>query len=150
MFEARRVMRALSKRFLLLLLTGILTTATALGVQPTEPNAPASAEPDLNFPTVLYGAAYYSEYMPYDRLDQDVALMKAAGLNVVRMGESTWSLWEPEDGQFDYAWMDRIVDAMGKAGIRVILGTPTYSIPAWMAHQHPEILAHYPDGRANS
>ena len=67
--------------------------------------------------------------------------MKAAGLNVVRMGESTWSLWEPEDGRFEYAWMDRIVDAMGKAGIKVILGTPTYSIPAWMAHQHPEILA---------
>jgi beta-galactosidase len=56
------------------------------------------------------------------------------------MGESTWSLWEPEDGQFDYAWMDRIVDAMGKAGIKVILGTPTYSIPAWMYHEHPEIL----------
>ena len=82
--------------------------------------------------------------MPGDqnaRLEKDVALMKAAGLNVVRMGESTWSLWEPADGQFDYAWMDRIVDAMGKAGIKVILGTPTYSIPAWMAHQHPEILA---------
>ena len=57
------------------------------------------------------------------------------------MGESTWSLWEPEDGHFEYAWMDHIVDAMGKAGIKVILGTPTYSIPAWMAHQHPEILA---------
>jgi beta-galactosidase len=38
------------------------------------------------------------------------------------MGESTWSLWEPEDGQFEYAWMDRVVDAMGKAGIKVILG----------------------------
>ena len=104
--------------------------------------------PDLNFPTVLYGAAYYNEYMPQDmpggqaaRLDKDVALMKDAGLNVVRMGESTWSLWEPEDGRFEYAWMDRVVDAMGKAGIKVILGTPTYSIPAWMAHQHPEILA---------
>jgi len=98
----------------------------------------------LDFPTVLYGAAYYNEYMPGDqqaRLDKDVALMKAAGLNVVRMGESTWSLWEPEDGSFEYAWMDRIVDAMGKAGIKVILGTPTYSIPAWMAHQHPEMLA---------
>ena len=46
--------------------------------------------------------------------------------------------------------MDHIVDAMGKAGIKVILGTPTYSIPAWMAHQHPEILARYPDGRPNS
>ena len=113
----------------------------------------AQAAPDLNFPTVLYGAAYYNEYMPGDqaaRLDKDVALMKAAGLNVVRMGESTWSLWEPEDGQFDYAWMDHIVDAMGKAGIKVILGTPTYSIPAWMAHQHPEILARYAGDRANS
>ncbi len=107
--------------------------------------APESALLTIDFPTVLYGVAYYNEYMPRRpqaaRLDKDVALMKAAGLNVVRMGESTWSLWEPEDGQFDYAWMDRIVDAMGKAGIKVILGTPTYSIPAWMAHQHPEILA---------
>jgi beta-galactosidase len=109
----------------------------------TQPPA-AARQPDIDFPTVLYGAAYYNEYMPGDqqaRLDKDVAMMKAAGLNVVRMGESTWSLWEPEDGQFEYAWMDRIVDAMGKAGIKVILGTPTYSIPAWMAHQHPEILA---------
>ena len=108
------------------------------------------AAPDIDFPNVLYGASYYHEYMPYERLEQDVALMKDAGFNVVRMGESTWSLWEPEDGQFEYAWMDRVVDAMGNAGIKVILGTPTYSIPAWMAHQHPEILAVYPDGRKNS
>ena len=107
----------------------------------------AAGGPDLSFPTVLYGAAYYNEYMPGDdaehavRLEKDVALMKAAGLSVVRMGESTWSLWEPADGQFEYAWMDRVVDAMGKAGIKVILGTPTYSIPAWMARQHPEIFA---------
>jgi beta-galactosidase len=90
---------------------------------------------------VLYGAAYYSEYNPYERLDKDVALMKAADITVVRMGESTWSLWEPEDGEFKYAWMDRVVDAMGKAGIKVIMGTPTYSIPTWMYHAHPEILA---------
>ena len=112
-----------------------LLRASAQDVPKALPN------PSLNFPTVLYGAAYYHEYMPYERLDKDVALMKAAGLNVVRMGESTWSLWEPEDGRFEYAWMDRVVDAMGKAGIKVILGTPTYSIPAWMAHQHPEIFA---------
>jgi len=97
------------------------------------------AQPE--FPTILYGAAYYHEYMPYERLDKDVALIKAAGFNVVRLGESTWSLWEPEDGRFEYAWMDRVVEAMGKAGIKVIMGTPTYSVPAWMAHQHPEILA---------
>ena len=95
-------------------------------------SADSSAAPTLQ--TVLYGAAYYHEYMPYDRLDKDVALMKEAGLNVVRMGESTWSLWEPADGHFEYAWMDRVVDAMGKAGIKVIMGTPTYSIPTWLYH----------------
>ncbi len=90
--------------------------------------------------TVLYGAAYYTEYMPYERLDQDVALMQKAGINVVRMGESSWGLWEPEDGRFDFAWMDRVVDRMQKAGIKVILGTPTYSVPAWMYKEHPEVF----------
>lgn len=131
------------KRFLAIL-TMILVAGGVCVAQKGEPStAMKAASPTLDFPTVLYGAAYYNEYMPGDqqaRLVKDVELMKAAGINVVRMGESTWSLWEPEDGQFDYAWMDRIVDAMGKAGIKVILGTPTYSIPAWMAHQHPEIL----------
>jgi beta-galactosidase len=92
------------------------------------------------FTSVLYGAAYYHEYEPYERLDQDISMMKKAGLNVVRMGESTWSLWEPEDGRFEYAWMDRVVDAMGKAGIKVVMGTPTYSIPTWLYHEHPEVL----------
>jgi beta-galactosidase len=91
--------------------------------------------------TVLYGTSYYSEYMPYERLDQDITLMRQAGIDVVRMGESTWSLWEPEDGHFDYSWMDRVIEAMGKAHIKVILGTPTYSIPPWMYKEHPEILA---------
>ena len=123
----------------------ILQCAVLVAKAQNQPSA--GAGPDLSFPTVLYGAAYYNEYMPGDdadhaaRLEKDVALMKAAGLNVVRMGESTWSLWEPADGQFEYAWMDRVVDAMAKAGIKVILGTPTYAIPAWMAHQHPEIFA---------
>ncbi|MGB6192169.1 MAG: beta-galactosidase [Terracidiphilus sp.] len=137
-------MRVSGKRFLAiisLMLSAVLALgAAAFGAQRADSNATAPAKSDLDFPTVLYGAAYYHEYMPYERLDKDIALMKAAGFNVVRMGESTWSLWEPEDGQFEYAWMDRVVDAMGKAGIKVILGTPTYSIPAWMAHQHPEIL----------
>ena len=101
----------------------------------------AAAQEPVRFDNVLYGAAYYHEYMPYDRLDKDVALMHQAGLTVVRMGESTWSLWEPEDGHFEYAWMDRVVAAMQKAGIKVIMGTPTYSIPTWMYHAHPEVLA---------
>lgn len=125
-----------------LALAGLLMCAA--GAQQRDANSRAEAQKAIEFPTVLYGAAYYNEYMPGDqdaRLTKDIELMKAAGLNVVRMGESTWSLWEPEDGKFEYAWMDHIVDAMGKAGIKVILGTPTYSLPGWMAHQHPEILA---------
>lgn len=138
-------MHASSKRFLAIF---CLTILLAVSSGQAQQAAPATGVgPDLDFPNVLYGVAYYNEYMPGDeadraaRLEKDVALMKAAGLTVVRMGESTWSLWEPEDGQFEYAWMDRVVDAMGRAGIKVILGTPTYSLPAWMAHQHPEILA---------
>lgn len=94
-----------------------------------------------DFRKPLYGAAYYSEYTPTDRLDKDIQLMKEAGLTVVRVGESTWSLFEPQDGVFEFAWMDRILDALHEAGIKVILGTPTYSIPAWMAASHPEVLA---------
>jgi beta-galactosidase len=119
-----------------------LLSLTAPATAAAQPPSPA-VKP---FSTILYGAAYYHEYMPYERLDKDIALMKAAGFTVVRMGESTWSLWEPEDGRFDYAWMDRVVEAMGKAGIKVILGTPTYSVPAWMAHQHPEILVRRMNG----
>src|SRR5579863_908374 len=91
--------------------------------------------------TVLYGAAYYPEYMPYDRLDQDVDLMQKAGISVVRIGESSWGLWEPEDGKFDFAWMDRVVGKLQAAGIRIVMGTPTYSIPAWLYKEHPEIMA---------
>jgi beta-galactosidase len=90
--------------------------------------------------TFLYGAAFYEEYMPEDRLEKDVQLMEQAGINVVRVGESTWSKWEPEDGRFEFAWMDRIIDRLARAHIRVIMGTPTYSIPPWMFKEHPQIL----------
>jgi len=90
--------------------------------------------------TILYGAAYYPEYMPYDRLDADVELMRRAGLNVVRVGESTWSSWEPRDGEFQFDWMERVLDRLQRAGINVILGTPTYSIPTWLYRRYPDVL----------
>ena len=99
----------------------------------------ATFSPD-HMESVLYGVAYYPEYTPTDRLDKDVALMQKAGISVVRVGESTWSTWEPRDGDFQFAWMQRILDRMQQARIKVILGTPTYSVPTWLYKEHPEIL----------
>ena len=96
---------------------------------------------------LLYGAAYYEEYLPYGRLQQDVGMMKAAGINVVRIAESTWSTCEPQDGVFDFSHVVRVIDAMEEAGIGVIIGTPTYAVPAWMVKKHPEILADTKAGR---
>ena len=95
----------------------------------------------VKFDTLLYGAAYYPENMPYERVDEDIVLMKKAGVNVVRMGESSWSLFEKQDGVFDFKWLDRVVDKLYINNIKVIIGTPTYTIPAWMAKKKPAIIA---------
>ncbi len=102
------------------------------------------------FNTILYGVAYYHEYMPYERLETDVKMMQDAGISVVRLGESSWSLFEPKEGVFEFAWMDRIIDRMHKAGIKVILGTPTYSIPAWLAKKYPDIFVERLNGTVSS
>ena len=96
---------------------------------------------------LLYGAAYYDEYMPYDRLQQDVAMMKKAGINTVRIAESTWSTCEPQEGVFDFSHVERVIDAMEEAGINVIIGTPTYAIPTWMVKSHPDVMAETVKGR---
>jgi len=65
---------------------------------------------------------------------------------VVRIAESTWSTHEPQSGVFDFSSVDRVLDAMYEAGIGVIVGTPTYAIPTWMAREHPDVLAITPQG----
>jgi beta-galactosidase len=77
--------------------------------------------------------------MPYERLEKDFELMEKAGISFIRVGESTWGVLEPSDGRFDFDWLGRVIDRAHKAGIRVILGTPTYSIPAWLFKKHPEV-----------
>ena len=116
------------------LLIGSLLAIAAYGADSVGAFAPD------RMPTILYGVAYYPEYMPEDRLEQDVELMEKAGINVVRVGESTWSSWEPRDGEFRFAWMERALDRLHRAGIRAILGTPTYSIPTWLYREHPDIV----------
>ena len=60
---------------------------------------------------VLFGAAYYHEYQPTPRLKDDMRLMKEAGFSVIRVGESVWSTWEPENGNFDLDWLQPVLDA---------------------------------------
>lgn len=90
---------------------------------------------------LLFGAAYYDEYMPYDRIDTDMKLLKEAGMNVIRIAESTWSTWEPQDGVFDFTHLHRMLEAAVRYDIHIIIGTPTYAIPAWLAKKYPDILA---------
>ena len=98
--------------------------------------------------TILFGAAYYEEYAPTDRLDEDVRMMKETGISVVRIAESTWGTLEPQEGVFDFSHVDRVLNAMDKAGIKVIVGTPTYAIPTWLAREHPDVLVVTPQGSA--
>ncbi|WP_329054292.1 beta-galactosidase [Streptomyces violaceus] len=88
---------------------------------------------------VLFGAAYYHEYQPYDRLKDDLDLMAEARFTVIRVGESVWSTWEPDNGRFDLDWLQPVLDGAHERGISVILGTPTYAVPPWLARQYPEI-----------
>ena len=95
---------------------------------------------------LIFGCAYYDEYMPYERVDKDMSMMKSAGINTIRIAESTWSTLEPQPGVFDFSHVDRVLDAAGRFGIQVIVGTPTYAVPAWLVAMHPEVLADTPKG----
>ena len=86
---------------------------------------------------VLFGAAYYNEYHQSDRLKVDLDLMRDAHFSVIRVGESVWSTWEPENGRFDLDWLQPVLDGAAERGISVIIGTPTYAIPPWLARQLP-------------
>lgn len=88
---------------------------------------------------VLFGAAYYHEYQPEDRLEQDLDQMAAAHFSVIRVGESVWSTWEPENGRFDLDWLQPVLDGAHERDIAVLLGTPTYAVPPWLARLYPEI-----------
>lgn len=89
---------------------------------------------------LLFGAAYYDEYLPEDRIETDMEMMKRAGMNVIRIAESTWSTWEPQDGVFDFTHLHRMLSCSKKHGIQVIVGTPAYAIPTWLVRKYPDII----------
>jgi beta-galactosidase len=94
----------------------------------------------LNAQELYVGANYH----PHDnkqpeKIKNDIQLMKAAGLNVVRMGHLAWDSYEPSDGKFDFKWFDNVMDMMNQAGIKVILDIAIRPAPIWLHHKYPSI-----------
>jgi beta-galactosidase len=100
--------------------------------------APLADQPFVAAPLAV-GAAWYPEQWPEEEWDADLTLMSEARLRVVRVGEFAWARMEPEDGKFDFAWLDRAIAAATRHGLKVVLGTPTAAPPIWLTEQHPDV-----------
>jgi beta-galactosidase len=120
-----------------------LVAATALGVA-----IASQATAGSDGPPLLVGANYHPHDWPAERWPQDIALMRAAGFNVVRLGHLCWDSFEPRDGDFQFEWFDRVMDQMAVAGLRVILDIPTRPAPIWLHRAHPSVTAVGPDRAA--
>jgi len=94
-----------------------------------------------------FGVDYYPEHWPEERWPIDAGLMVEAGFNITRLAEFAWSRLEPQEGTFDFAWLDRAIDVLSRHDIRVILGTPTASPPAWLMESQPELYRVDEQGR---
>lgn len=95
---------------------------------------------------IAYGGDYTPEQWPREVWEEDVALMRDAGVNLVSIGIFAWALLEVREGEFDFGWLDDVIDLLHRNGISVDLGTPTASPPAWFFAQHPDARAVTRDG----
>ena len=145
-YVPRRLVRRGSAVIAVLAAMAIGTEATADPPAPVARHAttaPAAARPGL-----VHGAAWYPEQWPEARWPTDLALMKAAGINMVRIGEFAWSRMEPREGQFDFGWLERAIAIAAQHDIQVVLGTPTAAPPAWLTQKYPDTRAIREDGRS--
>ena len=92
------------------------------------------------------GADYYPEHWPSDRWETDARMMQQAGFNITRLAEFAWANMEPQEGQFEFGWLDEALEVLGRHGVHAILCTPTAVMPAWVARKYPETLAMQADG----
>ena len=124
-----------------------LPLAAALLLTPTlraqAPSATTAATP----PALYLGTAWYPEQWPESRWDADLALMEAAHIRFVRIGEFAWSKLEPSEGHYDLDWLQRAVDAAARHHISVVIGTPSAAPPAWLTTTYPQTLRIKEDGR---
>ncbi|MFC8193408.1 beta-galactosidase [Cellulomonas sp. NPDC057328] len=95
---------------------------------------------------IAYGGDYNPEQWPREVWDEDVALMREAGVNLVSVGIFSWALMEPREGELDLGWLDDLLDLLHANGISADLGTPTASPPAWFFAAHPDARVVTRDG----
>ncbi len=96
----------------------------------------------------MLGVCYYPEHWPEEWWAKDAARMRQMGISFVRIGEFAWSRYEPSRGKFHWDWLDRAIDTLGKAGLKVVLGTPTATPPKWLMDEFPEIAPVDEQGRS--
>ncbi len=100
----------------------------------------------LQWKQMTVGVCYYPEHWPREMWETDLARMKAAGISVVRVGEFAWNLVEPEEGVFRFDFFGDFLSLCAEKDMRVILGTPTATPPAWLTEKYPEVLNVTRDG----
>ncbi|MFL6275329.1 MAG: beta-galactosidase [Blastocatellia bacterium] len=93
------------------------------------------------------GVYYYPEHWPREQWERDFAKIETMGFEFVHMGEFAWAMMEPEEGRFDFAWLDRAIEIAARHHLRVILCTPTPCPPAWMGEKYPQTFLVGTDGR---
>ncbi|HEY8572252.1 beta-galactosidase [Phenylobacterium sp.] len=93
------------------------------------------------------GVCYYPEHWPEELWADDAARMAQLGISWVRIGEFAWSRIEPQAGRFDWDWLDRAVDTLASAGLKIVMCTPTATPPKWLVDRHPDMLAVDAQGR---
>ena len=87
------------------------------------------------------GVCYYPEHWPREWWADDAARMIAMGITQVRVGEFAWSRIEPESGRFDWTWLDEAIDVLDRAGLAIVLCTPTATPPKWLVDAMPDMIA---------
>ena len=98
-------------------------------------------------PAMKFGCAWYPEHWSESRWPADLGLMRDAGMNVVRLAEFAWSRLEPEEGRYDFDWLERAIELAARFGLETVLGTPTAAPPAWLTHRYPDTLQVRDNGR---
>ncbi|MGO2541533.1 MAG: beta-galactosidase [Specibacter sp.] len=99
-----------------------------------------------SLPGLSYGGDYNPEQWSRDIRLADIELMQQAGVNALSVGIFSWAWLEPAEGQYDFDWLDEIMDNLAGAGIKVALATATAAPPAWLVRKHPDILPVAADG----